>query len=109
MIRRTWFDDGRIRSEHFYDENGKYRSDGPAKIFYHLNTHETTIAFEIWMAGNQYHRLDGPAYIEYNEKGKIVKESYYIKNEYFSKGAFYRSESVLKYNINQIIKRELET
>jgi len=36
------------------------------------------IQFKMYTDGTKYHRLDGPAYIEYNMDGNIINEEYYV-------------------------------
>jgi hypothetical protein len=43
-----------------------------------------SVAFEDYAINGQWHRIDGPAYIEYNKRGSIFYEAYYLLNKIIS-------------------------
>ena len=42
------------------------------------------IAIETYCQNGRWHREDGPAVIEYDEKGNVVTEEYYLKGQLVS-------------------------
>jgi hypothetical protein len=75
----NYYIDGTI-TEGMFLSKVRHRVGGPATIVYYEDSDQ--ISYESWIQNNQYHREDGPAYIEYHMNGKPARIDYYI-NDYF--------------------------
>ena len=73
-----YYDNGKIRSEHYFLNNKLHREDGPALISYYENGE---IASELYLLNDKWHREDGPTYIRYYENGNIYFEHYYLNDK----------------------------
>ena len=86
-----WDSNGNLRKREWY-QNGNYCNDGTAPIIEHWNNGVKTL--EIWGEYYEYgtlnyalntrfyyHREDGPAYIRWDDTGKLIKKEFYIKGE----------------------------
>lgn len=52
-----------------------------------------------------YHRLDGPAFLKYNRKGKIVSMSYHIEgSEMMDEVEYWNHPMVLQNKLNKILE-----
>ena len=43
------------------------------------------VYYEIYFLNDKYHRTDGPAFIDYNEDGRVYREEYYLNGIRFYK------------------------
>ena len=57
-IRKTYYEDGTLRTKMWYRDDKKHREDGPAHVFYCDNGN---LRNEEWYRDGKKHREDGPA------------------------------------------------
>ena len=127
----TKLKDGQLKKQEWYDNEGnKHRDNGAAEIIYKRDgdfsyigtkkwykhgTHYKTVTFDQYgtpiteryyakcdKSYNEYHRLDGPAYIKYNEDGLIFTQIWYVN------GLRHRTDgpAVICYNEDGTIEKE---
>ena len=68
----------------YYKTNSAYKlhnPNGPALIYFYDNTSKPIVHIEIYYINNKKHNLNGPAYIEYDMDGNIIKEQYFINDK----------------------------
>ena len=39
------------------------------------------VACEYWRVNGQYHRLDGPAWVRYNQQGEIIEQEFWVRDQ----------------------------
>jgi hypothetical protein len=104
MIKETMYSDiTGVKTYDKYVDNGKiHRENGPARIKYfytsdirkeYLGNKKTV---EYWK-DNGYHRLDGPAVLEYHPNGVLYDEKFYIDNKFFNSWNDWLEQLMKKY------------
>ena len=67
----TYYPDGSVESETWYQNGERHRDDEPTYIEYHQGG---SVKYEAWSQNGKIHREDGPARIEYRTDGSIEYE-----------------------------------
>jgi antitoxin component YwqK of YwqJK toxin-antitoxin module len=96
-----YYQDGTIDREIWYYYGIIHRNDGPAKIYYYENGSVDT---EIWFQNGKRYREKGPIHINYDENGNILLESWYGELKYRNDGPIYISyyqPNMIDEDINQ--------
>ena len=123
-----YFEDGQIKSEEYFLNGEYFESDSPSKIEYYSNGNvyleiyknftnkqgKITKCFR-YSNGNMkreeyqyecndkmldnFHRLDGPAIIDYDMNGKVVNEEYFINGKQYDELSYY-----VKINSSKLLK-----
>jgi hypothetical protein len=69
----TYYPDGRVHTESYYEGTYRHREHGPAYLEYYENRNKKS---EGYYKNGQMHREDGPAWINYREDGQKEQELY---------------------------------
>lgn len=93
-------DKGKINSIIYYNSKGeRHREDGPAVTLY-ING---LIYTQIYLKHNTFHRLDGPAIVEWGMSGRIIEEWYYRHDQLHRNNG----PAVIWYNIDGSIRSKM--
>jgi antitoxin component YwqK of YwqJK toxin-antitoxin module len=85
----SYYNNGNIKNQIWYQNNIIHKENGPAKIYYYQ---DGTIDREIWYYYGIIHRNDGPAKIYYYENGSVDTEIW------FQNGKRYREKGPVNIN-----------
>ena len=77
-VKKSYYENGNIKSEYHYKNDKLHRDNGPANIYYYQNGN---IKIECWYKNDKCHRDNGPAIIHYNENQNIINEKFYLNGE----------------------------
>jgi antitoxin component YwqK of YwqJK toxin-antitoxin module len=82
--RKTYNINGILKKREYLNNNSELHRDGdkPAYTYYYENG---IIGSKIWYKNNEIHRDNKPALIEYDIKGNIIKENYYLDGKLVEK------------------------
>ena len=77
-VEKSYYENGNIKSQHYYKNDKCHRDNGPAIIYYYENKN---IKEKWWCKNGEYHRDNGPAVICYDENQNIINEEFYLNGE----------------------------
>jgi len=80
-IKKTYHENGQLKSKFYYLNNNLHREDGPAVQYWYENGQ---LKSKHYYLNNNLHREDGPAYQYWYENGQLKSEFYYLNGIIYS-------------------------
>ena len=65
--------------------------------------------YESWFLNDKWHRLDGPAYTQYNKDGTLKVQFWAVNDKKYTKENWEAHPDVIEYRLNKLINQELSS